>query len=171
MAYGTPGIGNTQHLSGELFNARAGTKIVHVPYKGDAPAIADLIAGQIQMYFVSLLPVVQHVKTGRLKALAVSSGSTFPLAPELPTVTSSGLPGFASFVWNGIVAPGRTPVVLVDRLQGEIARALALPEIREKMLTLGVEPVGSTPAEFRTFIAAEIKRSAKIVSEAGVRID
>jgi tripartite-type tricarboxylate transporter receptor subunit TctC len=171
LNFGSAGNGTSNHLAGEMFRTMAGIDIVHVPYKGDAPAIADLLAGQIQIYFVSLLPVAQHVKTGRLKALAVSSASTFPLAPELPTVASGGVPGFSSFVWNGIVAPGQTPTALVNRLHSEIARILAQPEVREKMLTLGVEPVGSKPTEFSEFIAAEIKRTAKVVADAGVRID
>jgi len=169
--FGSAGNGTSNHLAGELFRTLAGVDIVHVPYKGDAPAVTDLVGGQIQMLFISLVAVSQHVKAGRLKALGVSSASSFSLAPELPTLASSGLPGFVSSVWNGIVAPRGTSEHIVNRLQSEIAHTLAEPETRERVLGLGVEPVGSTPPQFRAFIAAEMKRSAKLVSEAAIRLD
>jgi tripartite-type tricarboxylate transporter receptor subunit TctC len=130
-----------------------------------------LISGQIQMLFISLAPVAQYVKSGRLKALAVSSAAPFSLVPELPTVASGGVPGFASSLWNGIVVPAGTPASIVDRLHAEIARVLTHPETREKILGLGFDPVGSKPAQFREFIRTEIERSARIVNDAGIRIE
>lgn len=169
--YGSAGYGLSNHLAGEMLRTMARIDIVHVPYKGDAPAITDLIGGQIQVLFIALAPVEQHIKTGRLIALAVSSSSPFLLMPDLPTVASAGLPGFLSSAWNGIVVPRATPAEIVNRLQAEITRILAQPETREKMLGLGFEPIGNTPAQFKEFIAAEIERSAKLVSDAGIRID
>ncbi len=169
--FGSAGNGTSTHLAGEMFRTMAGIDIVHVPYKGDAPAIADLIGGQIQMLFISLGPVAQLVKTGRVKALAVSSSNAFSLVPDLPTVAGGGLPGFESSAWNGIAVPRATPAEIVSRLQAEIARILAQPETREKMLGLGFEPVGNTPPQFKAFIGTEIKRMAKLVSDAGIRIN
>jgi tripartite-type tricarboxylate transporter receptor subunit TctC len=169
--FGSAGNGTSTHLAGEMFRTMAGIDIVHVPYKGDAPAIADLIGGQIQMLFISLGPVAQLVKTGRVKALAVSSSNAFSLVPDLPTVASGGLPGFESSAWNGIAVPRATPAEIVSRLQAEIARILAQSETREKMFGLGFEPIGNTPPQFKAFIGTEIKRMAKLVSDAGIRIN
>ena len=123
------------------------------------------------MLFISLEPVAQLVKTGRVKALAVSSSNAFSLVPDLPTVASGGLPRFESSAWNGIAVPRATPAEIVSRLQAEIARLLAQPETREKMLGLGFEPVGNKPPQFKAFIGNEIKRMAKLVSDAGIRIN
>ena len=169
--YGSAGNGTSNHLAGELFRGVAGVDIVHVPYKGDAPAIIDLISGQIQMMFIGLGPVAQHIKGGRLKALAVSSAAPFQITPDLPTVASAGLRNFESAVWNGIVVPAATPADIINRLQGEIARVLAQPDSRDKVLALGFEPVGNNPAQFREFIAAETRRTAKVVSDAGLRAE
>ena len=170
LNYGSAGNGTSNHLAGELFRAVAGINIVHVPYKGDAPAIVDLISGQIQMMFIGLGPVAQHIKSGRLKALAVSSAAPFQITPELPTMASAGVRNFESAVWNGIAAPAATPADIINRLQGEVARVLAQADTREKVLALGFEPVGSTPPQFREFIAAEIRRTAKVVGDAGIRV-
>ena len=169
--YGSAGNGTSNHLAGELFRGVAGVDIVHVPYKGDAPAIIDLIGGQIQMMFIGLGPVAQHIRSGRLKALAVSSVVPFQITPDLPTVASAGLRNFESAVWNGIVMPAATPADIVNRLQVEIARVLAQPDSRDKVLALGFEPVGNSPAQFREFIAAETRRTAKVVSDAGLRAE
>lgn len=171
ISYGSAGVGTSNHLAGEMFRTMAGIDIVHVPYKGDVPAVTDLLGGQIQMMFTSLAPVEQHLKAGRLKALGVSSSRTFSLLPDLPTVASGGVPDFEASLWNGIVVPSGTPAIVVERLNAEIVRALAQPDVQERIRALGFESVGSTPAAFGGFIRREIERSARVVREANIRVE
>jgi tripartite-type tricarboxylate transporter receptor subunit TctC len=168
--YASAGNGTSNHIAGEMLRTMAGIDIVHVPYKGDAPAITDLIGGQVQMLFIGWAPIAQHVKSGRLKALAVTSGGPSTLVPGLPPLAST-VSGFQSSVWNGVVVPARTPVDVIAALQRHIAAILAEADVKEKIRSMGFEPVGSTPVEFRDYLRAESRRSAKVVQDAGIKAD
>lgn len=168
-AYGTSGTAGPQHLAGEMFRTMAKVDIVHVPYKGGAPATVDLIAGQVQFAFGGTTNVMPHVRAGRLRGLATAGEKRTPFAPELPTVAESGLPGFESTAWLGTLAPAGTPRTVVARLNGEMVRALRVPEIREKLFNQGIEAVGNSEEQFATFIRSEIVRWARVVREAGIK--
>ena len=168
--FGSAGNGTSNHLAGEMLRTLAGVDLVHVPYKGDAASITDLIGGQIQMMFIGWAPVAQHVASGKLRALAVTSAKPSSLVPGLPALAAS-VPGFESSVWNGIVVPAKTPPEIVAQLQAHIAHILADPEVREKIRAMGFEAVGSSTAEFRDFLSRESKQSAKVVHDSGVKID
>ncbi|MEO6749330.1 MAG: tripartite tricarboxylate transporter substrate binding protein [Casimicrobiaceae bacterium] len=169
--FGSAGNGTSNHLAGEMFSTMAGVDIVHVPYKGDAPSITDLLAGRIQMLFIGYGPVAQYVKTGALRAIAISSAHPSALVPGLPTIAESGVPGFESAVWNGIMVPAQTPPAIVNRLQSEIAKILAQPGTREKIVAMGFDPIGDSPAEFQAYLAAESQRLGKVVKDAGIHVD
>jgi tripartite-type tricarboxylate transporter receptor subunit TctC len=168
--FGSAGNGTSNHLAGEMLRTMTGADIVHVPYKGDAPAITDLIGGQIQMLFIGWAPVSQHVKAGRLRALAVTSAAPSDLVPGLPSL-SDAVPGFESSVWNGIVVPARTPPELVAKLHADISEILSQPDLKEKIQSMGFEPVGNAPGQFRDFLHAENKRLSKVVLDADVTVD
>jgi len=169
--FGSAGNGTSNHLAGEMFSTMAGVDIVHVPYKGDAPSITDLLAGRIQMLFIGYGPVAQYVKTGALRAIAISSAHPSALVPGLPTIAESGVPGFESAVWNGIVVPAQTPPAIINRLQSEIAKILAQPDTHEKIVAMGFDPIGDSPAEFRAYLGAESQRLGKVVKDAGIHVD
>ena len=159
------------HLAGELFKAMAGVHIVRVNYKGGGAALNDLLSSQVQIAFGSVASVSPHVKTGRLKALAVTSLRPSALFPELPTIAASGVPGYESVVTSGIFAPTNTPGAVVQRLNKEIVRVLALPDVKDKFFNSGVETVGTTPEEFASRIRAEMARLGKVIREAGIRAE
>jgi tripartite-type tricarboxylate transporter receptor subunit TctC len=163
------GSGTSNHLVGEAFRAAAGIDIVHIPYKGSAPAIADLLGGQVQMTFDAVPVVLPQVKAGKLKALAVATAKRSPLAPNVPTMDESGIPGFTGGTWFGVLAPARTPAAIVDRLSREISTVLRAPDVAQTFNDRGIEPVGNTPAEFRAFIESETKRWLKVAQDAGVK--
>ena len=165
------GPGTAQHLGGEYLDMTANMKSLHVPYKGSAPATADLLGGQVQAMLDNMVTLIPHVKAGRLKALAVTSKERVSNLPEVPTVSESGLPGFETGTWYGIVAPSGTPKNIVDRLNQEIVRILALPEVREKFLQQGLQPVGNTPEQFAEYIAAERKKAGEIVKAANIKVN
>jgi len=171
LAYSSSGVGGTPHLSGELFNTLAGVKMVHVPYKGSAPAMADLLGGHVQLTFDNMLTVLPQVKAGKLHGLAVTLPARSPLAPELPTVAESGLAGFEVKSWNGVVVPTGTPKDIIARLNGEIVRILRAPDLREKFLLQGVELVPTTPEEFGAFIRQDIAKWAKVIQVSGARAE
>ena len=171
LAYSSSGIGGTPHLSGELFSALAGVKMVHVPYKGSAPAMADLLGGQIQLTFDNMLTVLPQVKAGKLRGLAITLPARSPLAPELPTIAESGLAGFEVKSWNGVVVPTGTSKDIITRLNTEIVRILRDPGLREKFLQQGVELVPSTPEEFGAFIRQDIAKWAKVIQFSGARAE
>jgi tripartite-type tricarboxylate transporter receptor subunit TctC len=170
LNYASAGNGSSNHLAGEMFRTMAGVNIVHVPYKGDAPSITDLLGGQVQVLFIGLAPVAQHISSGKLKAIAVTSAAPTTLVPGVAPLANT-VPGFDSHVWNGLLAPAKTPAAIVNALQAEIAKILAQPETREKILGMGFEPAGSSPAQFQSFLEREIQRSAKVVSHAGIKLD
>ncbi|MGZ8231431.1 MAG: tripartite tricarboxylate transporter substrate binding protein [Burkholderiales bacterium] len=171
LAFGSAGIGNTLHLAGELFNKRTGTHIVHVPYKGAGPAIAAVIAGEIQMMFVTTPSGLPHVQSGRLKPLAYTGDKRAPFLPNLPTMAEAGVPQMTldSMSWYGMLAPARTPRSIVERLHREVQTAIKSPQVSERLAALRLEPVGNPPAEFRAFLDEQVKRFAEIVKLAGVQ--
>jgi len=171
LSYSSSGVGGTPHLAGELFNSMAGVTMVHVPYKGSAPAMADLLGGHIQLTFDNMLTVLPQVKAGKLRGLAVTMTTRSPLTPELPTVAEAGLKGFEVKSWNGVVVPTGTPKEIIARLNGEIVRILRQPDLREKFLVQGVELVPTTPEEFGAFIKQDIAKWAKVIQLSGARAE
>ncbi len=171
LNYSSPGNGSGAHLAGELFKSTAGIDIVHVPFNGIAPAVGAVVGGQVQMMFAGTPSALPQVRAGRLVALGVASSKRIAAAPELPTLDESGLPGFDVTSWYGIVAPAGTPHDIVDRLQTEIAGALAQPDVREKLAAQGAEPIGNTPAEFAAMIKVETAKWGKIVKDANIRVE
>jgi tripartite-type tricarboxylate transporter receptor subunit TctC len=171
LNYGSGGVGSTPHLASELFKSLSGNDAVHVPYKGGAPALNDLVGGQLSFMIENMAGTMPFVKAGKLRALAITSAQRSPLAPELPTMGEAGVPGYEVIGWNGIVAPRGTPPEIVARLQTEVARILRLPEVRQQMAALGAEPVGNTPEEFGAFIKAEMVRWGTVIKEKGIRAE
>lgn len=170
LNYASGGIGSAQHLTAELFRLMAGIQIVHVPYKG-AVSVPDVIAGRIQMLFSGVPQALPHVQGGRLRALAVTTPARSPAVPEVPTVAEAGVPGFEVTVWYGILATGRTPKAIIDKLNREIVRALQSADVRQQLMSLGLEPVGNTPAQFGATIKAEIAQWAQVVKQAGIKAE
>ncbi len=169
--FASSGHGTPAHLAGELFNSMAGVKLVHVPYKGAAPALADLLGGQVQLMFSTMPPALPHVKDGKLRALAVTSRKRSPAAPDLPTLDEAALAGFEANTWHGVVVPAGTPVPIIARLNREIVAILHLPEVVERLSGQGAEAVGSTPAEFAAYIGSESVKWAKVVRESGAKAE
>jgi len=163
------GIGTGQHLSGELFKKLAGLDMVHVPYKGGGPAVQDLVAGQVPLAVLGSTPLIPHHKSGRIRILAFTSKDRFPTMPEIPTLHESGFPGFDTGQWLGLLAPRGTSPEVINLLYVETRKALALPDVRERLLQSALLPVGSTPQEFGALIAADIERWTKLAHEAGVK--
>ncbi len=170
LNYGSPALGSAQHLAPELFKAMAGVNIVHVPFKGSGPAIINLIGGQVQLMFPNLASVATHVKSGRLRALAVTSAAPSVLAPGMPTVADT-LPGYEVVDAKGMFAPRGTPAALIARINREVVKTLNQPDLKEAFLNAGVEVVGSTPEQFAHAIASEITRLGKVIKDAGIRIE
>jgi tripartite-type tricarboxylate transporter receptor subunit TctC len=171
LNYATAGNGTSNHLCMELFKSMTGADLVHIPYKGSAPAVADLLGGQVGVMFDNAPNVLQQVKAGKLRALAVSSGKRSPVAPELPTVAEAGVPGFDVEVWFGIVAPAGTPKDVVTSLNVEINRALRLPEVAAGFRDQGVGVVGGSPEQFSAHLRGQISKWAKVVKDTGVHLD
>ncbi len=169
--FASSGHGTPAHLAGELFNLMAGVKMVHVPYKGAAPALADLLGGQVQIMFSTMPPALPHVRDGKLRALAVTSAKRSPAAPELPTVDETALPGFEANTWHGVVVPAGTPGAIVARLNREIVAILHLPDVVERFSSQGAEALGSTPEEFAAYIKSETLKWAKVVRDSGAKAE
>jgi len=171
LNFGSGSTGSAGHLAGELFKAMAGVEMTHVPYKGAAPAMTDLIGGRIDLMFDNLASSLAQVKAGKIRAIAVTTAQRSPLAPELPTIAESGLPGFDINTWFGLFVPARTPPDVVARLHDEFVKALSAPEVRSRMLELGAEPVGSTPQQFAAYIESEAAKYARIIKASGAKAD
>lgn len=167
--YGSSGVGTSPHLSGELLNMMAGTKMVHVPYSGSAQAVTDLLAGRTQVLFSPASTVMGHVEAGKLTALGSSELSRASAAPNLPTIDQSGLPGFDTSVWFGVVAPAGTPQPIIDKLSRAINDALKNPEVIKPLQTAGLDVKGGTPEQFAAYIASETKKYRDVVAAAGLR--
>jgi len=168
--FGSPGYGSTGHMSTELFMSMTGTKMNHVPYKGDAGVLADVMAGQISLSFSNMPAYTPQIKAGRVRALAVSTSKRSPAAPEIPTMAEAGVPGYVAVAWFGLLAPAKTPRDIVNKLSAETARILKLPDVNSRLSDLGAEPVGSTAAEFDAHIKSEIVKWAKVIKDANVEL-
>jgi tripartite-type tricarboxylate transporter receptor subunit TctC len=171
LNYASAGIGTPPHLAGELFKTMAGVELVHVPYKGNGPAYTDLIGGHVSVMFPTIPTAIPHVRAGKLRALAVTTRSRTPIAPELPPISESGVPGYDVSSWYGLLAPAGTPAAVVSRLQREIAKVLRSPDVGEKLTAQGLDLVGSTPDAFAAVIKSEIMKWAKVVKASGARAD
>ena len=167
--FASSGTGTTVHLSAELFQFMTGIKWVHIPYKGGAPAVTEMLAGQTSLMFGSMPTVIQFARTGRLRAIAVTGAQRSPAAPDIPTVAESGLPGYDVTAWYGVAAPARTPRAIVERLHGELGRALSAPEVRERLTSQGADPASSTPEQYTAFMQNEIAKWAKVIAAAGIK--
>jgi tripartite-type tricarboxylate transporter receptor subunit TctC len=169
MNYASAGSGTYPHMTMELFNSTAGVKMVHIPYKGTAPAMIDMLAGHISVMAATVLTGMPQIRAGRLRPLGITSLARSAAAPEIPTVAESGLPGFESVQWYGALVPAQTPKEIVARLHGEMTRVLQMPEVRERFLADGTDPVGNTPDEFGRYIRDETVKWAKVAREAGIK--
>jgi len=171
LNYASTGTGGSQHLTGELFNMTAGIKTEHIPYKGGGPAFTDLIGGQVQMMFAVPTVSTQYVKSGRLKAIAICGEYRSSALPQVPTFTEAGLPGLDLKNWYGILTPAGTPKAAIDRLSTEIAKILAMPDIKEKLHGMGLEPFYSTPEQFAELMRVDIAKYAKIIKAANIKLE
>jgi len=169
LTFGSSGTGAASHLSAELFKSMARIDLLHVPYKGTGQAVTDLLAGQVDLLFAPSQAVIQHVKAGKLKALASTGARRTETLPDLPTVAESGLPGYEAVGWFGLLAPAATPKAVVDKLSADANRALADREVRNRMQALGADPGGNTPEEFARFIRDDQAKWAKLMREAGIK--
>ena len=170
LAYGSPGVGNTIHLVSALFNLRAGTQMVHVPYKGAGPAITALLGGEVQVMFATAPLSLPHIRSGKLRAIAYNSVRRASFLPDVPTVIESGLTGTEMPPsWHGMLAPAKTPPAVLAKLAAEVQKAVKSPQTQERIVAIGLEPIGSTPEAFRKLFASNIKRFAELVKLAGVQ--
>lgn len=171
LTYGTSGTGSTNHLAGELFMRMAGVQLTHVPYKGGGPALSDALGGHVALLFGTVLETLPQTRNGKLRGLAVSSGTRAAVAPELPTVAEGGVPGYDVTGWYAFLAPSGTPREVVKKLNEEITRILATPAVRERLLSLGAEPSPTTPEKAQEFISAELLRWDKLIKAARISAD
>ncbi len=172
LNFASGSTGSTGHLAGELFNTMAGVKMVHIPYKGSAPATTDLLAGQVQLMFDNLASALPNVRAGKLRALAVTTLARSPAVPDLPTVAEAGLPGFDLTTWFGLMVPAGTPAEIVSKLNAETVRALAAKDMRERLEKMGTEPPpNNTPEHFAAFIRNEAAKYAKVVKASGAKVE
>jgi tripartite-type tricarboxylate transporter receptor subunit TctC len=171
LIYASSGTGGSGHLAVELFQALTQVNMTHVPYKGSGPAVLALVAGEVQLGFNNILSVLPHVNSGRLKAIAVTSARRAPAVPNLPTVAEAGVPGYEATSWNGIFAPAKTPRPIVNKIHAEVVKILNTPDVREKLIAAGSDPVGSTPEEFLAFVKSELARWGKVIRENNIRAE
>ncbi len=171
VTFASSGSGSSIHLSGEMFRSRSGANMLHVPYKGSAPAVTDLLGGQVQSMFDNAPSALPHVKSGKLRAIAVTSAQHMPQLPDVPTVAESGLPGFDVQSWFSIAAPAGTPKPVIDKLNTALNKALNASDVRERMRDLAATPEPGTPEQLRTFAASEIKRWHDVVKQSGARVN
>jgi tripartite-type tricarboxylate transporter receptor subunit TctC len=169
LNYGSSGAGGSNHLAGELFNAMAGVKIVHIPYKGNAPALADLVGGHVDAVFNGLTSAMPLIKSGRLRALAVTSLARAGALPDMPTLDELGLKGFQAVAWNGLTAPARTPKEVIARLNADVIKVVRSAELAERLKAEGSDPVGNSPAQYAAFLRDEIAKWAKVIKQAGIK--
>ena len=169
MNLASTGTGSINHLAGELFNLMAGTQTLHVPYKGGGPALNDLIAGRVHVYFASVASLISHVKSGKLRALGVASLNRSSQLPEVPTLDEQGLKGYEVVSWVGIVAPAGTSPSVVNRLHGEISKIMASADMRQRLASIGAEPAAMGPSEFRAYLKADLARWAPVIKQVGIK--
>ena len=171
LAYGSGGIGSSPHMAGELLGAQLGIRQNHIPYKGENPALADTIGGQVPIMYGNISAVLAHIKAGKLRALANTGATRSPLLPDVPTVAESGVKDFAIATWFGLLGPAGMPPELVLRIQRDVARVVALPEVRSRLTDLGVDIVANTADEFGAFLRSEVPRYAKVIKDAGIKAE
>ena len=171
LSAGSSGIGATGHLAIELFNLMAGVKLVHVPYKGGAPAMTDLVGGQVQLVFATAASAVPQIKAGRIKGIAVTTARRSALMPELPTLSEAGLSGFDANNWYGIVVPARTPRAIINQLNAEVTKILNMPDVRTALFNQGLDPAPGTPEQFGAYIRSERIKWAKVIKESGAKAE
>jgi tripartite-type tricarboxylate transporter receptor subunit TctC len=169
VSYASPGSGNSSHLSGELFNSMAKVKILHIPYKGMAPAVVSVVSGEGQILYSSIPPILGHVRAGRVRALGVGNAKRVPSLPEFPTISESGLPGYEAYAWAGMIGPANMPRDIVNRLSKEINAILAQPDVIKRMLADGTIPTPSGPDEFVAYMKSELKKWGEVVKLAGIK--
>jgi len=169
LNYGSSGVGGTGHLAGELFNTLAGVKMTHVPYKGGGPAMIDLVGGQVQLVFATAASAVPQIKGGKIKGIAVTTAKRSALMPNLPTISEAGLPGFDANNWYGVLAPAKTPRPIIMRLNSEIAKVLAMPDVKNFLFNQGLDPAPGTPEQFAAYIKSEMTKWAKVVKASGAK--
>ena len=166
---GSSGIGATGHLAIELFNLMAGVKLVHVPYKGGAPAMSDLVGGQVNLIFATTASAIPHLRSGRIKGIAVTTAKRSALLPDLPTVSEAGLEGFDANNWYGLVVPAKTPRAIIDQLNAEVTKVLAMPDVKATLFNQGLDPAPGTPEQFGAYITSERAKWAKVIKESGAK--
>jgi tripartite-type tricarboxylate transporter receptor subunit TctC len=171
LNYGSAGIGAASHLNGELFNSTVGVKMVHIPFKGFSEQLTEIFAGRVDLTWAPQILAMTHIKSGRLRALAVSTARRSTALPDVPTVSEAGVPGFVFDPWFAVLVPAATPKALINRLNADIVKVLQMPDVREKLLVQGAEPVSDTPAHLDAYIREEIAKLGKIVRESGARVD
>ena len=171
LNFASSGVGAAAHLTMEMFKSRVGIDMLHIPYKGTAGALQDTVGGQINVMFDVVGPLMPQVRSGNAKALVVTAKERIPAAPDVPTMAEAGVPDFVSGTWAGIIAPAGMPKEIVDRISAEAKKALADPAMKEKLAEQGIVAVGSTPEEFRAFVAEEIPRWGKVISDAGIKME
>jgi tripartite-type tricarboxylate transporter receptor subunit TctC len=171
LNYGSSGVGGTGHLAGELFNTMAGVKMTHIPYKGGGPAMIELVGGQVQLVYATAASAVPQIKAGKIKGIAVTTIKRSALMPDIPTIAESGLPGFDANNWYGLLAPANTPRAIVVRLNSEVAKVLAMPDVKNFLFNQGLDPAPGTPEKFGAYIKSEIAKWAKVVKDSGARAD
>jgi tripartite-type tricarboxylate transporter receptor subunit TctC len=169
LSAGSSGIGATGHLAIELFNLMAGVKLVHVPYKGGGPAMSDLVGGQVNLIFATTASSIPHLKSGRIKGIAVTTAKRSALLPDLPTISEAGLPGFDANNWYGLVVPAKTPRAIIDQLNAEVTKVLNMPDVRTTLFNQGLDPAPGTPEQFGAYIKAERAKWAKVIKESGAK--
>lgn len=171
LTYGSSGTGNTNHLAGELLRSLTGIKMLHIPYKGAGPAIVDLISGQLQLSFHVPISVIPHIRSGRLRPIAISGKTRVPALPQVPIFAEAGLPAFDIAGWTGLFAPAGTPKDIVDKISAEMARILTMPEIVERLVNQGLEPLISTPEQFAALLQSDMAKFAKLIKDAHIKVE
>lgn len=169
--FSSAGNASANHLATAKFMHMSGTKLTHVPYKGGGPAVISLVSGETSMLFATIPSAIEHIKTGRLRGLAVSRAQRNPALPDVPTVAESGVPGYEAIEWNGVMVPAGTPPAAVRRIHQALAKALGIPAVKERIVQIGSEPVGNSPEEFTAFIKSEFVTWAKVIKEVGITIE
>src|SRR5687768_13334012 len=171
LNYASNGNGSSSHMAAVLYETNAGVKMTHVPYKGVGPALTDLMSGRIELMFNSIVAILPHIQSGKLRALAVTSKNRSSLLPEVPTIAESGWPAYEAGSWYGILAPAGTPPAIIDRLHKEIVKSLRDPEVQKRLSSEGADVIGSTPQEFAAHIKAELARMGQAIKAAGIKLD
>ena len=171
LNYGSSGVGGSLHLAMELFKSMTGVEVIHVAYKGGPPAALDLIAGQISMMFFNTPAALGYVKSGKLRALGVSTGKRSPQLPDVPTIAEAGVPGYDVSVWYGLVAPARTSPAIIDSTYRELARVLAMPDVKQQVEALGADTIGATPGDMARRVKAETEQWARLVTRAKISFE